>query len=94
MQSNAKGGKYLPIKGKDGCNNPAFHSTQWAAVAWEPSAFAAEGDRVNVCLEATKELAEAVLWETRGGARSAPRPCSAILGFGGEAGRGARQRQL
>ena len=27
------GGKYLPIKGKDGCNNPTFHSAQWAAVA-------------------------------------------------------------
>ena len=66
VQSNAKGGKYLSIKGKDGCNNPTFHSTQWAAVAWEPSTYAAEGDsRVNVCLEATEELAEAVLrWET------------------------------
>ena len=65
VQSNAKGGKYLPIKGKDGCNNPTFRSTQWAAVVWEPSAYAAEGDRVNVCLEATEELAEAVLrWET------------------------------
>ena len=65
VQSNAKGGKYLPIKGKDGCNNPTFHSTQWAAVVWEPSAYAAEGDRVNVCLEATEELAEAVSrWET------------------------------
>ena len=55
VQSNAKGGKYLPIKGKDGCNNPTFHSAQWAVVVWEPSAFA-EGDRVNVCLEATEEL--------------------------------------
>ena len=61
VQSNAKGGKYLPIKGKDGCN--MFHSTQWAAVVWEPSAYAAEGDsRVNV---STEELAEAVSrWET------------------------------
>ena len=27
VQSNAKGGKYLPIKGKDGSNNPTFRST-------------------------------------------------------------------
>ena len=64
VQSNAKGGKYLPIKGKDGSNNPTFRSAQWAAVVWEPSAYA-EGDRVNVCLEASEELAEAVSkWET------------------------------
>ena len=52
------------MRGKDGCNNPTFRSTQWAAVAWEPSAYA-EGDKVNVCVEVTEELMEAVSrWET------------------------------
>ena len=61
--SNAKGGKYLPIKGKEG-DALVLSTKQRAAIVWEPSAYA-EGDRVNVCLETTQELAEAVSkWET------------------------------
>ena len=69
--------KYLPIKGKDGCNNPTFRSTQWAAVAWEPAAYA-EGDRVNVCVEVMEELRFRDGTLPRWGRRpSAPHPCSA-----------------
>ena len=60
VQTNARGGKFLPIKG-----NPTWRSTKPAAVMWEPSAYKdAAGDRVNVCLEATEEALAAVeSWE-------------------------------
>ena len=60
VQTNARGGKFLPLKG-----NPVRRSTEPAAVMWEPSAYKdAAGDRVNVCLEATEEALAAVAgWE-------------------------------
>ena len=60
VQTNARGGKFLPIKG-----NPMWRSTEPTVVMWEPSAYKdAAGDRVNVCLEATEEAEAAVAsWE-------------------------------
>ena len=60
VQTNARGGKFLPLKG-----NPARCSTEPAAIVWEPSAYKdAARDRVNVCLEASEEAAAAVEgWE-------------------------------
>ena len=75
VQSHAKGGKFLPIKGKDG-DAPVLCTKQRAAVVWEPSAYV-EGDRVNVCLEATQELTKAASkWESAAVrlADAAPRP--------------------
>ena len=44
VQTNARGGKFLPLKG-----NPVWRSTEPAAVMWEPSAYKdAAGDRVNL----------------------------------------------
>ena len=56
VQTNARGGKFLPIKG-----TPVWRSTEPVAVMWVPSAYKnAVGDRVNVCLEATEEALAAV----------------------------------
>ena len=70
VQTNARGGKFLPLKG-----NPVWRSTEPAAVMWEPSAYKdAAGDRVNVCLEATEEALAAVAgWEAKMAAKTGAR---------------------
>ena len=76
VQTNARGGKFLPLKG-----NPVWRSTEPAAVMWEPSAYKdAAGDRVNVCLEATEEALAAVeSWEAAA-AKMAAEQASAMFG--------------
>ena len=76
VQTNARGGKFLPIKG-----TPVWRSTEPAAVMWEPSAYKdAAGDRVNVCLEATEEVLAAVgSWETAA-AKMAAKQAPAMFG--------------
>ena len=76
VQTNSRGGKFLPLKG-----NPMWRSTEPAAVMWEPSAYKdAAGDRVNVCLEATGEVLAAVgSWEAAA-AKMAAKQAPAMFG--------------
>ena len=76
MQTNTRGGKFLPLKG-----NPMWRSIEPAAVMWEPSAYKdAGGDRVNVCLEATEEAAAAVADWKAAAAKMAAKQASAMFG--------------
>ena len=53
LQTNARGGKYLPIEPP-----LRWNSTEWAEVIFEPSAFDGNGgDRVTLCLRLTDEAA-------------------------------------
>ena len=76
VQTNARGGKFLPLKG-----NLVWRSTQPAAVMWEPSAYKdAAGDRVNVCLEATEEALAAVAGWEAAAAKMAAKQAPAMFG--------------
>ena len=51
LLTNAKGGKYLPLKAADGVV-PAWSSPAWLRILWHPAAFGdADARRVNVCFE-------------------------------------------
>ena len=52
IQTNLKGGKYLPAEPP-----VCWHTTQWAEILYEPSAFSKgePNERVSLCLELTDE---------------------------------------
>ena len=77
MQTNVRGGKFLPIKG-----TPVWRCTEPAAVMWEPSIYKdVAGDRVNVCLEASEEAAAAVAgWEAAAVKKMAAKQAPAMFG--------------
>ncbi|CAE7882720.1 unnamed protein product [Symbiodinium necroappetens] len=51
LLTNAKGGKFLPLRGPDGAA-PCWRSPDWLKIIWHPAAFGdQEARRVNVCFE-------------------------------------------
>ena len=57
VQTNLKGGKYLPAE-----PTVCWNTTQWAEILYEPSAFSKgePNERVSLCLELTDEMRTAV----------------------------------
>ena len=50
IQTNSKGGKYLPLRGQGG--DPPTWKSEWLKVLWNPSSYGdPEAVRVSVCLE-------------------------------------------
>ena len=50
IQTNSKGGKYLPLRGQGG--DPPTWKSEWLKVLWNPSCYGdPEAVRVSVCLE-------------------------------------------
>ena len=57
IQTNAKGGKYLPLRGEGG--DPPTWKSEFLKVLWNPSSYGdPEAVRVSVCLEPNKAARE------------------------------------
>ena len=57
IQTNAKGGKYLPLRGEGG--DPPTWKSEFLKVLWNPSSYGdPEAVRVSVCLEPDKAARE------------------------------------